>query len=323
MKKRKIIKRIVIIAVVIVLVLTVGLFAMIGVGFMNTVKRPELSGAPMPMDISFYENSPHKAAAERGMAYMKTVPSEEVWIESYDGLKLHGEFFPAPNGDNSKIVLGIHGFRSAARHEYGPYIEFYHSLGYSMLLPDNRAHGQSEGDYMGLGILDRLDCISWADYLVDTYGQDVQILLHGVSMGGATVLSAAGEETLPEQVFGIVSDCGFTSMKEQTIDSLKKQGLPEFPFFNIVDFFCKTMAGYDLHSVTALEQVTKAKVPILFVQGMKDPFVTPENAQRLYDACASEKRLLLVDGAAHAESIAVAPEEYHQALIEFFDLKNR
>ena len=166
---------------------------MIGMNFLNNLRHKK-PGEKFNenIDVSFYLNGPLPKIAEAGIAYMKTLPHEDVWITSEDGLKLHGTLFPAP-GDSPNYVIGIHGFQSKAWHEYAPHIEFYRSIGFGMLLPDDRGHGQSEGAYATMGVKDRRDCISWANDLANRFGTQVRVLLHGVSMGGATVLSASGE----------------------------------------------------------------------------------------------------------------------------------
>ena len=251
---------------------------------------------------------------------MKDRPCEDVYITSRDGLKLHAYLFKADK-DSDKYVIGIHGYKSYARPEYGPYIKFYHELGYNMLLPDDRGHAPSEGKYIGFGVLDRLDCVDWAKYLVKTVGEHVEIRLHGVSMGAATVLAASGEADLPSQVKGIVSDCGFSSAKEVLTFQFKNMlHLPTWPFLNLVEFFAKHLAGFGFDEYTPLEQVKKAKTPILFVQGEKDEMVPAYMVHDLYNACAATKRLLVVKEAAHAESIAFEPDNYHQAIHEFFKI---
>ena len=188
----------------------------------------------------FYIDSPHYKVSRKGMKFMDTIPVEDAYMTSRDGLKLHAYIYPAET-ETKKFVLGIHGYRSYARPEYGPYIEFYRSLGYNMLLPDDRAHAPSEGKYIGFGVLDRLDCVDWAKYIVKTYGEDVEILLHGVSMGGATVLAASGEEDLPKQVKGITADCGFSSAQEVISYTFKTMmHLPTKPLMPIIEFFAKS-----------------------------------------------------------------------------------
>ena len=269
---------------------------------------------------SYYVDTPHYKVSRAGMAVMKELPSEDLYITSRDGLKLHAYLFPAEEPSN-KFVIGIHGYKSYSRPEYAPYIEFYRSLGYNMLLPDDRAHRPSEGEYIGFGVLDRLDCIDWAKFVVSTYGEDVEILLHGVSMGAATVLAASGEDDLPNQVRGIVSDCSFTSAWDALHAQLGEMAhLPADLILPPIEKICRKKAGYGFHEFTPIEQVKKARVPILFVQGGKDAMVPPHMVHELYDACASRKRLLFVDEAGHGESIAFAPDEYHQAIIEHFSL---
>ena len=267
---------------------------------------------------SYYVDTPHYKVSRAGMKIMKTLPYDDVYIQSHDGLKLHSYLFPAEE-DTKRFVIGVHGYRSYARPEYAPYIEFYRSIGFNMLLPDDRAHAPSEGDYIGFGVLDRLDCVNWAKYLVETYGEDIEIILHGVSMGGATVLSASGEEDLPEQVIGIVSDCGFTSAWDVLHYQLKESlHLPADLLLPKIEKICEKKAGFNFHEHTAIEQVSKTKVPILFVHGEKDTMVPFFMVQELYDACPSKKQLLTVPEAAHGESIAFAPDEYYRLIRELF-----
>ncbi|MGI5977700.1 MAG: alpha/beta hydrolase [Candidatus Limivicinus sp.] len=268
----------------------------------------------------YYIGTPHYNVSQAGLKLMKKLKSEDAYINSRDGLKLHAYLFPVEEKNLKKFVIGIHGYRSYSRPEYAPYIEFYRSRGYSMLLPDDRAHRPSEGEYIGFGVLDRLDCVDWAKYLVHSYGEDTEILLHGVSMGGATVCAAAGEDELPKQVRGIISDCAFTSGRDELRYQLREMAhLPADKLLPKVERVCEAKAGFNLHSNTALQQVKKARVPMLFVQGGKDVLVPPKMAEELYEACGSaEKRLLMVPEAGHGESIAFAPDEYHRLIEELF-----
>ena len=304
-------------AVVFLLLLAFFLLCrMIGGRFVRNLSRQNPGERFTPdIDISFYTNGPLPALAEKGLAYMDSRPQEEIDITSHDGLRLHGVLFPAEGGTKN-FVLGIHGFQSHARNEFAPHIEFYHSQGFSMLLPDDRAHGLSEGQYITMGVKDRLDCVDWANYLVERFGSDCRILLHGVSMGGATVLSASAEKTLPPQVIGVVSDCGFTCVEEAF--SAQIQSLyhisPAFPVA-VCRWFAKHKADFDFREARPSDQVKEAKVPIFFVQGVEDCMVPQEMARRLYEACGSRKELLLVEGASHAESIALDPEGYHRGIL--------
>ena len=315
---RKSVKIILVIVCILLILLVALIFAAPHFIFNFMFSTPERS-TKVP---DYYIGTPHYKVSQAGLKVMKNMTYEDAYIQSRDDLKLHAYMFPA-NEKPKKFVIGVHGYRSYARPEYAPYIEFYQSLGYSMLLPDDRAHRPSEGDYIGFGVLDRLDVVDWAKYLVKTYGEDVEIIMHGVSMGGATVCAASGEEDLPKQVKGIVSDCAFSNAWDVLHYQLQDVAhLPADYILPKVEKLAEKKAGFNFHDYSAVEQVKKASVPMLFVQGEEDPMVPAYMAQELYDACASkEKRLLVVPKAGHGESIAFAPDEYHELICELFQLK--
>ena len=263
----------------------------------------------------------HYQAARKGMDLMDTLPVEDVYLTSRDGLNLHAYYFP-PETDTGKVVLGIHGYHSYAKLEYGPFFAFYRALGYGMLLPDDRAHAPSEGKYIGFAVKDRLDCVDWAKYLVNRLGEDCEILVHGVSMGSATVLSASGEPDLPKQVKGIVADCGFTDLWEELHTGFwDHTRMPRVPFVWLVERINQHRQGFDFRHYTPLQQVKKTTVPILFVHGKADKTVPTGMCTRLYEACPTKKEILLVDDAGHAESIVYAPEAYHAAIRRLIEME--
>ena len=311
----------IILLIIIVTLLLVFLFFchMTGSKFLKNLSRQNPGDTfHVDIDISFYKNGPLAKIAEEGMKYMETLPHEDVYINSEDGLRLHAVLFKAEDTPK-KFVIGMHGFQSHARNEFAPYIEFYRSLGYSMLLPDDRAHGESEGQYITMGVKDRRDCVCWAKYITGRFGGDSRILLHGVSMGAAAVLSASGEVDLPLQVKGVISDCGFTSVKEAFAYQIEAMYhiSPAFPL-RVCEWYAKHKAGFDFMEARPIDQVEYAKVPVLFVQGQDDFLVPASMAYRLYGACNSKKKIIVVEHASHAESIAVAPERYRDAIRKFF-----
>lgn len=248
-------------------------------------------------------------------AYMLAQPHEDVYLRSRDGLRLHATWFPV--GDRKKAVICFHGYTSQGMSDYVGLSDYYLKKGYSMLLVDERAHGESEGAYIGFGCLDRMDARSWIGWLLGRTGEDVQILLHGTSMGGATVLMASGLK-LPAQVKGIISDCGFTSAKEVFTHVLYSMyHLPAFPMIQIASLVNRKKAGYGLGECNAAREVRKAEVPILLIHGSADTFVPCSMCKEIYQNCASEKKMLIIEGAAHAESYYKDMAAYEKALDEF------
>ena len=232
--------------------------------------------------------------------YLLSQPKEDIHVEAKDGLRLHGTYFP--QGEEKKVVLCFHGYTSEGMKDYLALSGYYLKKGYSMLLVDERAHGESEGEYIGFGCLDRQDALCWLDWILERCGEDVEILMHGTSMGGATVLTASGLE-LPAQVKGIISDCGFTSPKEVFTHVLNSMyHLPAFPAIPAADVINRRLAGYGMDECNAAREVRNATVPILVIHGDADTFVPVSMCEEIYENIASPKKKLIVEGAAHAES---------------------
>ena len=257
----------------------------------------------------------HMPFIQKCKEYMLAQPHEDEWVQSDDNLKLHATWFP--QGEQKKVVICFHGYTSRGMNDYTGLSSYYLKHGYSMLLVDERAHGESEGKYIGFGCLDRLDGLKWIDWVLKTCGEDVQIILHGTSMGGATVLMMSGLE-LPSQVKGIISDCAFTSAKEVFTHVLRTMiHLPAFPMMQIAEILNQKRAGYGLDECNSIREVQKAKVPISFIHGSADTFVPCSMCETIYENCASPKKKLIVEGAAHAESYYKDTKAYENAMSEF------
>lgn len=243
-------------------------------------------------------------------------PHEDVYQKSGDGLKLHAVYFPQ---EKEKLVICFHGYTGQALSDFSGLSDYYLTRGYSMLQVDQRAHGKSEGEYIGFGCLDRIDACAWIDWAIRQCGENVKIVLHGISMGASTVLMTSGL-ALPAQVKGIISDCAFTSPKEVFTHVLHSMyHMPAFPIMQITDSINRKKAGYGLDECNAAREVRKAKVPILLIHGDADTFVPCGMCDEIEKNCASRTTKLIVKGAAHAESYYKDMEAYEQAMTEFLE----
>ena len=248
--------------------------------------------------------------------WLASAEREDAQIESEDGLLLKGDVFWTDHGSH-RWVIAVHGYGGERAGMYD-IASFYSQKGYNILTPDMRAHGESEGTYIGMGWLDRKDILRWIQYVLEL-DPSAEIILHGVSMGGAAVMMTAGEE-LPSQVKGGVEDCGYTSVWDIFSDELSYLfHLPDFPLLYVADGIAWVRAGYEFKTASALEQVKKSSVPILFIHGSEDNFVHTEMVYELYDACASEKDLLVIEGAGHGEAYCRDPELYFETVFGFLD----
>ena len=248
--------------------------------------------------------------------WLASATVEREQIVSADGLTLVGDLYWT-DPQSHLWLLGIHGY-TGCKEDFQNIASFYAARGYNALLPDMRAHGESEGTYIGMGWLDRKDVLLWIDRIVELDPQ-AQIILHGVSMGGATVMMTAGE-ALPGNVKGVVEDCGYTTVWDIFADELDYLfHLPAFPVLTAVDLVARVRAGYGFTEASALEQVAKAAVPVLFIHGSEDNFVYTDMVYDLYDACRTPKDLLVVEGAGHGESYAMDPELYFDTVFGFIE----
>lgn len=241
---------------------------------------------------------------------------EEMELTAYDGLKLQGYFLKAKEPTNKTVVLA-HGYlgRGSDMGLYGQY--YYEELGYNVFFADSRGHGDSEGDYIGFGWDDRLDFIDWTDQLIEKLGPDTEIVMHGVSMGAATVLMATGEQ-LPENVKAIVADSPYTSVYDMFAYQMKRMyHLPAIPILPTTSMVTKMQAGYSLTEASALDQVKKAEVPILYIHGNADTFVPTRMTEELYENTKSDAEIMTVDEAGHGEAFVLAKDKYIEKLNGF------
>lgn len=282
--------------------------------FKRTMLR-QRAATERTMDMAGTNWELYKPMIGRMKEWMLDQPREDVYIQSGDGLKLHGTYFPGNGG--SKIVICFHGYTSKGMSDFIGLSNYYLPRGYQMLLVDERAHGDSEGDYIGFGCLDRHDALRWIQYVQKRLGDGCKIWLHGVSMGGATVLMASGL-ALPDAVKGIISDCAFTSAWDVFAHVLKSQyHLPPYPILALSDRMCRKKAGYGLAECNSAEEVKKAQTPILFIHGDADTFVPCRMCHEIYENCASEKDKLIVHGAGHVEAFYKEKDMYEQKLTDF------
>ncbi len=244
---------------------------------------------------------------------------EDLSLMGVNGCNMRAWFLPAKK-PSKRFVICVHGYKCNGPDEFSHFASFYHNdLGYNYLLPDLTGHGRSEGDYIGFGSFDAKNILLWVDYLINRFGEDIEIILHGISMGAATVMNC-NEMSPPDQVKLIIEDCGFTSASEIMDNTLKDQiGFSLKPLISLGSVFSKIKAGYFFEESNPLKNMNKAKNPILFVHGMEDTFVPFEHGKRLYEACNVEKDYLWVPNTVHAFSYYNAKDEYEAKIKAFIE----
>lgn len=247
--------------------------------------------------------------------------TESVAIINRDGLRLSADYYAAD--DPKRIIIAMHGWRSNWKNDFGALLEFYHNIGCSVLLPDQRTQGTSEGEYIGFGVFERYDCRDWVEYVTQKFGTDIPVYLCGVSMGATTVLMSASLD-LPENVCGIISDCAFTSPDDiwshVVTNNLRIGG--KFTL-SLAKRRINRNARYRGNDASTLDSLRNTDIPVLFIHGEKDSLVPVEMTYENYNACASEKDILIVKDADHGMSYHTDTISYQTAVKNFFKKHDR
>ena len=251
---------------------------------------------------------------------LRALPQEDVEIFSRDGLRLRGKYYESVPG--APIELMVHGYRGSGERDMCGGAPRAFALGRNVLIIDQRAAGRSDGHIITFGVKEKYDVADWVDYISDRFGPEQKIILTGISMGAATVMMAS-ELPLPENVIGVLADCGFTSAPEIIKKVLRQIHLPIRPFYPLVRLGARLYGGFDPEDSQPIEAVKHARLPIIFIHGEDDDFVPCEMSRRCHDACATRKAILTVPGAGHGLAFPVAPEEYLGALEKFFGIENQ
>lgn len=211
----------------------------------------------------------------------------------------------------------VHGYTDNAIRMFHIGYLYNHSLDYNILLPDLRYTGLTEGDAIQMGWLDRKDVMQWINVAPALFGDSLQAVVHGISMGAATTMMVSGE-TLPAYIRCFVEDCGYTSVWEQFKKELKEQfGLPAFPLLYTASWLCEWQNGWNFKEASAIRQVAKCRKPMLFIHGDQDDFVPTYMVYQLYDAKPAPKELWIAPGVDHANSYFRYPEEYTARIKSF------
>ena len=253
-----------------------------------------------------------------GIQWFREQNPEKISLMSEDGLRLSAYYLPAKKESNKAMVL-MHGYRAKELADFSALYQFYHEQGYHLLVPRQRSHSGCDGQYITMGVKERFDCKLWAEYMNSRLGKDCNLYLSGISMGCATVLMAADPEVgLPDNVRGIIADCGYTSPKDIFAHVLKSNyGLPDYPLLNMTEMIARKKAGFGYEDVRIPEVMKKCHIPVLFIHGEKDTFVPTHMSIDNYLNCSAPKELLIVPNAVHATSSMENPELYRSRAAAF------
>ena len=257
-----------------------------------------------------------KAESDRLIRRLQALPYESVSIRSYDGLTLHGRYYHSASGHPLAIL--VHGYRGTPTRDFCGGADSCLSMGYNVLLIEQRAHCSSQGHTITFGVKERRDCAAWAEYAAARFGPEQKIVLVGISMGAASVLMASALE-LPSNIKGIIADCPYTSPAAIIKRVTKRFGFPLPIVWPFVVIAARLFGRFSMTAADSAEAVKKTRVPILLVHGEDDHLVPCEMSRQIAAANPAMIELHTFPGAWHGISYLFDTARYNELIRSFCD----
>ncbi len=265
-------------------------------------------------------DSPLRRSALEGNIWWNKQPLERLEVRSEDGLALVGHLLRA-DAPTNRLAFVIHGHQCVSG-EMGFIARMFHNRGYHVFMPDQRAHGKSGGKYIGMGWLEKRDMLRWLNRLIALLGPELKIVLHGISMGAATVMMTVGEPELPAAVRCAVEDCGYTSAYDSFLFHMQRDMKP-VPFKRLIistaSLLNRLTSGYGFKQAETVGALRRSRTPMLFIHGTHDNVVPFEMMRQLYDACAAPRGMYVVENAAHGVCYFADPTQYEKTVFAFIE----
>ena len=278
----------------------------------NKTKKPRKKNATPPQKV--YD--PYRAQMREWMKTVSAMEHKSYSIVSDDGLTLYGKFYEHKPG--APIELMFHGYKGNALRDLCGGVLRCFAIGHSAFIVDHRAAGASDGRVITFGIKESRDAVLWANFIVEHVDPDAKIIMTGISMGAATVLTAASMD-LPPNVIGVLADCGYTSTKDIIQKVMQDMKLPVKLLYPVTRLSARLFGRFDPEERSPIESMKNTTLPVIFFHGDADDFVPYYMSEQNFEACASEKkRLVITPGAGHGLCYPADSESYLTALREFF-----
>ena len=243
---------------------------------------------------------------------LKKRQCNHIYTTSFDKKELHARFYP--NEKSNTYVIMFHGYRGTAYRDFSGGAAHMIDSGYNVILVDERGHGESQGHSITFGNREKRDVLTWINYAKKVHGNDIEIILVGISMGAATVLFAA--QYVPVSI-KIICDCPYSTPKEIICETLKKLNLPVKIFYPLLNFVLLLFAHSSLNKDDASESVKKSNHKVLIIHGDKDTVVPHRFSYRIYQENKEKVRYELFPNTDHGVSYLTDTKRYLSLIDDF------
>ena len=296
---------------VLVLAVSLGIFLKI---FYSPKRKPLRDNEYPTPDGTVYD--PYR---EQMVAWVKENRARnhiDVSVTSHDGLTLRGKYYEFKKGAPLEILF--HGYRGSAERDLSGGVYRCFRLGHNALIVDHRGSGSSDGNVITFGTQESRDLLIWVEFATEQIDPNARIILTGISMGAATVMTAASMP-LPQNVVGILADCGYTSTREIIQKVMRDLKLPAKALYPFVRLGALLFGHFDPDATSPIQSMRQCGLPVIFFHGDADDFVPCHMSEENYNACTSEyKRLVITPGAGHGLCFPADQKNYLEELESFF-----
>ena len=262
------------------------------------------------------ENNHHKNFSNKHDEYFNS-GFKKISILSKDKLKLFGFY---KDNNKNKIALLVHGY-GGSHYDMIDYAKLFEEKEYDILAIDLRAHGASEGDYVSMGQLEQEDLKLWIENIL-SIKPNYKIVLFGVSLGASTICLTLGQK-ISNQVVLAIEDCGFANAEKQVSLVFAKTKMKGKFFFNLYKSYINRTKNIDLKKLDICISLKKSKIPVMFIHGDNDSFVSTENVYKMSECLPENRRYLYIaKDAGHIKSYYTNPIQYKKELYNFLNMYN-
>lgn len=305
-------------AAVLIVVYMVSVVYLSGHVFESFARRSEFD--PIDLKKIYYtldKNGKRAMAAKisKCIDWFKKTEHEDVSITAEDGVKLHARLYTNKDGDKKTAILA-HGYKSLPELDFSVSGKALYEMGYDILLIDERAHGESGGDYITFGAKESRDLVGWCNWVKERSGNG--FVIFGISEGCTSAILASCMRDMPDGLECVIADCGYTDINVLFRNVFGKLPVPKFLLMPILNSLCKKRGGFKTKEFDTVSVLSAgARVPYLFIHGDNDDFVPVMCTEKNFEACGSEKKLVVIQGAGHGKSFIYDEERYMSEIGNF------
>jgi uncharacterized protein len=287
----------------------VNLGAYLGVYMMTHTHPVGASGLSLPRPTS------NKLPSDVGLKYttIRLPIGTDEWLETWS--------IPAATATAKGTVLLFPGHLSSKGKELIAVAKVFQRWGYDCLLVDYRGVGGSSGNTTTLGAKEAKDVAIAMQYIRQKQPKS-PIILYGLSMGSASILTAIDREQISPDA--IVLELPYARLTSALRGRVRKNTpLPTFPTTELLVFWGGVQHGFNGFAHNPVDYARQVKCPTLIMNGKLDPWTSQAEIDEIFNNIKTPKELVTFDRARHDLLVSVDRQLWEKSVERFLDRVGR